>query len=248
MENKKPVIIAHRGASAYAPENTMAAFRKAVELSADGIELDVKCSKDGEIVIIHDQSLDRTTNGHGKVIETNLKDLRDLDAGSFFSDEFSEEKIPILREVLEEFSNRIFINIELTNYSSINDGLAKKAATLVQQMGVEKSVFFSSFHPYNLVVTRRILPNVPVALLAPPGISGWIFRSNLMRWVSPEIIHPYFNDVDKRFIEKQHQKNRRVNVWTVNTETEIKKLLKDHVDGLITDDPSLAKNLLTNDD
>lgn len=244
MENKNPIIIAHRGASAYAPENTMAAFRKAVELSADGIEFDVKCSKDGEMVIIHDQTLHRTTNGDGKVIETNLKELRDLDAGSFFSTEFQGEKIPLLSEVLEEFSKKIFMNIELTNYSSIRDGLAQKAATLVKQMGVEKSVFFSSFHPYNLILTKRIVPEVPIALLAPPGISGWIFRSNFMRWISPDIIHPYYNDVDKRYIEKQHQKNRRVNVWTVNTETDIKKLLKDNVDGLITDDPFLARRLL----
>jgi len=244
VENKKPVIIAHRGASAYAPENTMAAFQKAVELSADGIELDVKCSKDGELVIIHDQTLDRTTNGHGKVVETNLKELRDLDAGSWFSAEFKGEKIPLLREVLEEFSSRLLINVELTNYSSPSDGLAQKAAAMVKHMGVEKSVFFSSFNPYNLVLTRKILPDVPVALLALPGKIGWIFRSNMMKWFSPDLIHPHYNDVNKRFIEKQHQKNRRVNVWTVNTETEIKKLLKDNVDGLITDDPSLAKRLI----
>lgn len=245
MENKKPIIIAHRGASAYAPENTMAAFQKAVELSADGIEFDVKCSKDGEMVIIHDQSLERTTNGHGRVIETNLKDLRNLDSGSSFSPEFTGEKIPILSEVLEEFSKRLIINIELTNYSSIRDGLAKKAANLVKQMGVENHVIFSSFHPYNLYITRRILPNVPVALLALPGKKGAIFRSNLLRWLSPDLIHPYFSDVDKQFVEKQHQKNRKVNVWTVNTETQIKKLLKDNVDGLITDDPSLAKRIIT---
>jgi len=244
VEIKKPIIIAHRGASAYAPENTMAAFRKAVGLSADGIEFDVKCSKDGEMVIIHDQKLDRTTNGHGKVIDTNLKDLRDLDAGSFFSSEFTGEKIPLLSEVLEEFSKSLLINIELTNYSSISDGLALKAATLVKRMCIEENVFFSSFHPYNLILTRRIVPTVPVALLAPPGISGWIFRSNLMRWVSPDMIHPYYNDVDKRFIEKQHQQNRKVNVCCINTEAEIITLLKDNVDGLITDDPSLARKLI----
>lgn len=244
MENKKPIIIAHRGASAYAPENTMVAFQKAVELSADGIEFDVKCSKDGEMVIIHDQSLERTTNGHGRVNETNLKDLRNLDAGSSFSSEFAGEKIPILSEVLEEFSKRLLINIELTNYASISDGLANKAAHLVKQMGVENRVFFSSFHPYNLFITRRILPNVSVALLALPGKKGWIFRSNLMRWLSPDLIHPFYLDVDKRFIEKQHKKNRKVNVWTVNTETQIKKFLKDNVDGLITDDPSLAKRII----
>ncbi len=245
MENKKPIIIAHRGASAFAPENTMAAFHKAVELSADGIEFDVKCSKDGEMVIIHDQSLERTTNGFGRVIEKNLKDLRNLDAGSRFSPEFAGEKIPILSEVLEEFSKRLLINIELTNYSSIRDGLAYKAANLVKKMGVENSVFFSSFHPYNLFITRRILPNVSVALLALPGNKGWIFRSNLMRWLSPDLIHPYFSDVDKRFVKKQHQKNRKVNVWTVNTEAQIMNLLKINVDGLITDDPSLAKRIIT---
>lgn len=244
MENKKPIIIAHRGASAYAPENTMAAFQKAVELSADSIEFDVKCSKDGEMIIIHDQTLDRTTNGHGKVIETNLKDLRNLDAGSFYSSDFTGEKIPLLSEVLEEFSNKIMMNIELTNYSSIRDGLARKVAILVKKMGVEKNVFFSSFHPYNLLLTSRIVPNVPVALLALPGMVGWIFRSNLMRWISPEMIHPYYNDVNRGFIEKQHKKNRRVNVWTVNTESDIKKLLKDNVDGLITDDPLLAKRII----
>lgn len=244
VENKIPVIIAHRGASTYAPENTMAAFQKAFDLSADGIEFDVKCSKDGEMVIIHDQTLDRTTNGHGKVIETNLKELRNLDAGSSFSSEFSGEKIPLLNEVLEEFSKRLLINIELTNYSSLRDGLALKAATLVKHMCVEENVVFSSFHPYNLIVTRRITPKVPVALLALPGKSGWISRSNVMRWVSPEIIHPYYKDVDKQYVENQHRKNRKVNVWTVNTKNEIKKLLKDHVDGIITDDPSLAKRLI----
>jgi glycerophosphoryl diester phosphodiesterase len=244
MENRKTIIIAHRGASAYAPENTMAAFRKAVELSADGIEFDVKCTRDGEMVIIHDQTLERTTNGIGKVIEKNLDDLRALDAGSSFSVEFKNEKIPLLSEVLEEFSNKLLINIELTNYASIRDGLAEKAATLVKKMGIEENVVFSSFHPYNLIVCRRILPTVPGALLALPGKIGWIFRSRLMKWISPEIINPFYKDIDRKYIENQHRRNRRVNVWTVNTEDEIKKMLQNKVDGIITDDPVLAKRLL----
>ncbi len=244
MENRKTIIIAHRGASAYAPENTMAAFRKAVEMSADGIEFDVKCTRDGEMVIIHDQTLERTTNGLGKVIEKNLDDLRALDAGSSFSEEFKGEKIPLLSEVLEEFSNKLLINIELTNYASIRDGLAEKAAGLVKKMGNEESVIFSSFHPYNLIVCRRILPKVPGALLALPGKIGWIFRSNLMKWISPEIIHPFYKDIDRQYIEKQHRANRKVNVWTVNTEEEIKKMLQNNVDGIITDDPILAKKLI----
>lgn len=243
MDNRKPTIIAHRGASAYAPENTMAAFRKALELSADGIEFDVKCSKDGEMVIIHDQTLARTTNGSGKVIEKNLSDLRNLDAGSSFTAEFKGEKIPLLREVLEEFENKLIMNIELTNYSSIRDGLAEKAATLVKRMGIEESVFFSSFHPYNLIVCQRILPDVPVALLALPGRAGWIFRSRLMSWISPDIIHPHYKDVDLKYVESQHRRNRRVNVWTVNGEAEIKEMIQNSVDGIITDDPILVRKM-----
>ncbi len=244
MEKRKPTIIAHRGASAYAPENTMAAFQKAIELFADGIEFDVKCTRDGEMVIIHDQTLDRTTDGTGKVIENNLDELRGLDAGSSFSVEFKGEKIPLLSEVLEEFSNKCLLNIELTNYSSIRDGLAEKVATLVKKMGNQESVFFSSFHPNNLIVCKRILPTVPVALLALPGKMGWFFRSGLMNWISPEIINPFFKDVDQRYIERQHQRNRKVNVWTVNSEMELKKMIQINVDGIITDDPSLARRLI----
>ncbi len=245
MQKSNPTIIAHRGASAYAPENTMAAFHKAIELSADGIEFDVKCTKDGEMVIIHDQTVDRTTDGTGSVIEKNLDDLRNLDAGSSFATAFKGEKIPLLSEVLEEFANKLMMNIELTNYSSIRDGLAEKAATLVKKMGIEESVFFSSFHPYNLILCRRILPTVPVALLAIPGKIGWICRSRLMNWISPEIIHPFYKDIDQKYIERQHRRNRKVNVWTVNTEMEIKKAIQDNVDGIITDDPVLARRLLT---
>jgi glycerophosphoryl diester phosphodiesterase len=244
MEKRKPTIIAHRGASAYAPENTMAAFKKAIELSADGIEFDVKCTRDGEMVIIHDQTLERTTDGMGKVIEKTLDELRNLDAGSSFSVEFKGEKIPKLSEVLEAFSNKCLLNIELTNYSSIRDGLAEKAATMVKKMGIQESVFFSSFHPYNLIVCKRLLPTVPVALLALPGKIGWVFRSRLMNWISPEIINPYYKDVDQKYIERQHQRNRKVNVWTVNTEMELNKMIQLHVDGIITDDPGLARKLI----
>jgi len=246
--NSKTLIIAHRGASAYAPENTLAAFQKAVDLNSDAFELDAKLTRDGEIVIIHDQSVDRTTNGTGKVKKLPLEELRKLDAGTFFSDEFANEKIPTLREVLERFSSQIMINIELTNYSSIFDGLAKKTATLVKSLGVEKSVFFSSFHPINLIITRKILPEVPVALLAVPGKYGWLARSNLMRWVSPQIVHPYYKDIDGDYIDDQHNHDRKVNIWTINDEMEMDRFIKAKIDGLITDDPILGRKVLERND
>lgn len=248
MIKSKTLIIAHRGASAYAPENTLAAFQKAVDSNSDAFELDAKLTNDGEIVVIHDQSVDRTTNGTGKVKNLSLEELRKLDAGTVFSNKFTNEKIPTLREVLEIFSGQILINIELTNYSSIFDGLAKKTAILVKLLGVEKSVIFSSFHPINLMITRKILPEVPVALLAVPGKNGWLARSNLLRWVSPQIVHPYYKDIDRNYIEKQHKYDRKVNIWTINDEKGMERFIKAKIDGLITDDPILGRKVLERND
>ncbi len=243
-ENKKCLIIAHRGASAFAPENTIAAFRKAVALKADAIEFDVKLTKDGEMVIIHDQLLERTTNGTGKVIECTLQELQSLDAGSFFGDEFKGEKIPLLKDVLEQFSDEVLINIEITNYKSVQDGLAKKIAHLVKTLHIEKRVFFSSFYPKNLKITAEILPEVPVALLALPGWPGFLMRSRLLFRTSPHLIHPYYQDVNLAYVEKQHQLGRKVNVWTVNQPEDLQKMVAIGVDGLITDDPVVARRVV----
>lgn len=248
MNKFKTLIIAHRGASAYAPENTIAAFQKAVELNADAIELDAKLTLDGEIVVIHDQTLERTTNGKGLVKNSTIEELRKLDAGSFFAEEFQGEKIPTLREVLENFSDKLMINIELTNYNSIFDGLAKKTALLVKELGIQKSIFFSSFHPINLIISKKILPEIPVALLAIPGKAGWVSRSSLMRWVSPNLIHPYFKDVDKTYIEKQHRQKRKVNIWTINDPDEMEKFVRAKIDGLITDDPIAGRKIIDRND
>src|SRR5512139_1857475 len=117
----QPIIFAHRGASAHAPENTLAAFELALAQQADAIELDVKLSADGRVIVIHDSTVDRTTDGHGKVKDMSLADLKALDAGSFFSSEFAGEKIPTLDEVFEAVGRRTFINIELKNHRTRGD-------------------------------------------------------------------------------------------------------------------------------
>ena len=122
----RPLIFAHRGASAHAPENTLSAFELALEQGAHGIELDVKLTADGEVVVFHDPTIDRTTGGQGRISQLTLAALRELDAGSSFSEKFSGEKIPTLAEVFETIGRRAFINVELTNYSTRNDGLADK--------------------------------------------------------------------------------------------------------------------------
>lgn len=154
---KKPLIIAHRGASALAPENTLAAFALALKQGADGIELDVMLTRDKELAVIHDASVDRTTNGNGLVAEMTLADLRKLDAGSKFSPDFAGEPIPTLRQVLELTGSRILVNIELKNYAHPLDALTECVIRLVQELGLSQSVLLSSFN--------RSISAVPNALI-----------------------------------------------------------------------------------
>ncbi|MCX8025093.1 MAG: glycerophosphodiester phosphodiesterase family protein [Thermanaerothrix sp.] len=239
----QPVIFAHRGASAYAPENTLAAFRLAAEQGVEAIELDAKLTADGEVVVIHDMTVDRTTDGHGEVRHLRLDEIKRLDAGSFFSAEFRGEKVPLLREVFEEFGRRLFINVELTNYNAPLDPLPAKVAQLVREYHLEDWVLFSSFNPWNLVRMRRLLPECPIALLALEGRAGWLARSDFMRWVSPHIIHPYFADVTPESVVQEHRRGRRVHVWTVNRAEDLEALFQWGVDGVFTDDPVLAMQI-----
>jgi len=145
-----PKIIAHRGANAVAPENTMAAFQLAMDQCADGIELDVMLSGDGQVVVIHDDTVDRTTNGTGRVREMSLQQLQSLDAGE-------GEHIPALEEVLAQFGGKCLINIELKNFSSIFDALPHEVAELIIQYELVDSVIVSSFNPFNFRRIRRRL-------------------------------------------------------------------------------------------
>lgn len=240
----QPVIFAHRGACAHAPENTLASFKLAVEHKADAIELDAKLSADGFIVVHHDMTLNRTTNGSGKLAQTSLAALRELDAGTFFGPQFAGEKIPLLEEVLETVGKKIFVNIELTNYNTPDDGLAAKVSELVKRMGLQDHVLFSSFYPQNLQITSQFLPEVPVGLLAEPSIKGWLARSSLGMKTSPKIIHPYLLDASDRMIKREHKRGRRVHVWTVNKPADMRRLFAAGVDGIFTDDPLLARQIL----
>jgi glycerophosphoryl diester phosphodiesterase len=240
----RPVIFAHRGASSYAPENTLAAFRLAVEHGAPAIELDVKLSADGQVVVIHDQTVDRTTNGHGDIRSLTLAALCELDAGSYFAPQFAGEKIPLLSEVFETVGHQVLVNIELTNYASTGDQLVEHVAELVTRHGMVERVLFSSFTPYSLIRMRRLMPETPSDLLALEGRAGALSRSFVGRWITPDIIHPYKDDVTPAFVARQKRVNRRIHVWTVNEPHEMRRLFELGVDGIFTDDPRLALQLI----
>jgi glycerophosphoryl diester phosphodiesterase len=240
----RPTIFAHRGASAHAPENTLAAFQLAVQQGAPAIELDAKLSVDGEIVIIHDQTVDRTTNGSGVVRKLPLEVLKSLDAGAFFHTQFKGERIPTLAEVFESVGGKVFINIEITNYASPFDDLPLKVANLVLRYGLEGTVLFSSFLASSLRRAHKIAPQVPLGLLAFSGIKGLLVRSWLGLRKPYAAIHPEAGDATTQLIARAHRYNRRVHAYTVNDPQQMRNLFAAGIDGIFTDDTLLAQQVL----
>jgi glycerophosphoryl diester phosphodiesterase len=228
-----PKVLAHRGASAHAPENTMAAFQLAYDQGADGIELDVMLNNEGQVVVIHDDTVDRTTNGSGKVRDMTLEQLQSLDAGD-------GQRIPTLSEVLERFGGRFLINIELKNYSSMLDALPLKVIDLVKSYHLVESVLLSSFNPFNLLRIHRRLPQVNVGLITQPKMAErWIWR-----FFPHDALHPHFSDVDQQLVAKLHAGHRKINTWTPDDPAEIRRLASLGVDGIITNYPQRAREVL----
>jgi glycerophosphoryl diester phosphodiesterase len=242
-EMPSPTVVAHRGDKVHAPENTLSAFKLAAEKGADAVEFDVKLTTDGQVIVLHDPTVDRTTDGTGNVAQLPLAALRDLDAGAWFSGQFRGEKIPTLDEVFETVGKRIHMNVELTNYSTPRDALVPKVVELVKKHGLESRVLFSSFFVRNLRKARLLLPEVPRGLLTMSGLLGYWGRT--FGWRGDyAALNPYLTDVNAGLVHRLHAAGKRLNVWTVNAEVDLKRMVGLGVDGIITDDPALALRLL----
>jgi glycerophosphoryl diester phosphodiesterase len=238
-----PIIIAHRGDKTHAPENTLAAFKLAAENGADAIEFDLKLTADGRVVVLHDQTVNRTTNGEGRIFQLSFAEVRDLDAGTWFSEKFRGERIPTLDEVFETLDKRLYINVELANYATPGDGLVPKVIDLVKKHALKNQLLFSSFYARNLQKTRSLLPEVPRGLLCKRGILGSWART--FTWCGDLFaLHPHLEDVDARLVYRVQAAGKRVYVWTVNQEEDLKRMIDLSVDAIITDDPELALRLL----
>ncbi len=240
----RPAIFAHRGASAHAPENTLAAFELALQQGADGIELDVKLTADGHVVVFHDARLERTTDGAGRLAGKTLAELRSLDAGRFFSEKFRGEKIPLLEEVFEVIGKRALLNIELTNYTTPHDDLVARVCELVRRHALQENVLFSSFLPFNLSQAARLLPQAPRGLLALRGWAGAWARSFGFAFGDYAALHPHVADANAQQVQRVHRLKRRIHVWTVNRAEDFQRLQAWGVDGIFTDDPLLARRAL----
>jgi len=242
--NSKPLIIAHRGDSANAPENTIAAFRLALANGADGIELDVMLSADQKLVIIHDDTLDRTTNGHGQVGKTPFAALRELDAGSWFKPEFKGEPLPLLDEVFEELGGKFLINVELKNYKTPKDQLPELVVALIKKHGLGEGVLISSFNARNLPRVKSLAPEIRTGLLTLPGVLGLPMRGFFGRRFGADDLNQYFKDVSARMVQSRHNLGQGVNVWTVDAPDDLRHMQAFGVDMIICNDPAHARQIL----
>ena len=244
VDLKRPTIFAHRGSSTHAPENTLAAFKLAVEQHADAIELDATLSADGQVVVIHDDTVNRTTNGTGFIKSMNLAELKRLDAGSKFDPSFHLERIPTLAEVFETVGQQIFINVELKNYTSPTDDLPDRVIALVKEYGLESSVMMSSFNIIALIRARSQLPTIPLGLITVTGLAEVTLRSKLVRFGPLFALHPNFMDITPKLIQAAHRTNSRVHTYIVNDPDDMRRLFITGVDGIFTKDPLIAHKVL----
>jgi glycerophosphoryl diester phosphodiesterase len=236
--------IAHRGASAAAPPNTLAAFEKAVELGADGVEFDVHLSADGVPVVIHDFTVDGATGASGRVADMTLAQLRQLDVGSHFDPAFAGERIPTLEEVLESVGSLLLLNIELKTTSLCGNGLERAVIAQIERHGLGDSVLVSSFNPFSLRRVKRIAPHIPVGLLYAPDLPLPLRRAWLAPIVTHEARHPRYTMVDTRYMARARRRGYWVHTWTVDDPEEMRRLIGLDVDGIITDLPDILRGVL----
>lgn len=229
-----PLRIGHRGASGTHPENTMVAFRRALELGVDGIEFDVHRTIDGHLVVIHDADVDRTTNGSGLVMAMTLAEVQALDAGVKKGPEFAGEPIPTMQEMLRALPSDLPLFLELKAGSIHYPGIEEELVAALKAEGVLHRVQISSFDHHALKRLRTIAPELPLGMLS---LANLLDPVSMALEIGCEAIHPRWEWVTEELVEAAHAAGLKVNTWTVNHPFAIARVAALGVDGIITDFP-----------
>ena len=244
-------VIAHRGSSASAPENTLAAFMKAMTDGADMIELDVHQSRDSQLVVIHDETVDRTTNGKGKIKDFSYEELRKFDAGSWFRPgNFQGEHIPRLIDVAAILDSTTKILLEIKEGSRVYPDIERHVVECLLTSRLEHRVIIKSFEDDVLAAVRRLRPSLPLLkvyvcqLPIVRIVVGRGFRFGSVLKDSVEYLQPHWLGLTNQFVDAAHDKGFKVFVWNVNTEARMEKMIGIGVDGIETDDPLLLRKLI----
>ncbi len=234
----KPLVLGHRGASAYAPENTLAAFNLALEMGADGVELDVTLTNDGVPIVIHDDTVDRTTNGFGDIREMNWAQVQQLDASHRF-EKYRGEKIPTLEQALRAVGKRGIVNIELKGTAIQDDGLEAAVLAVIEETQMGERVILSSFNPFALARMATLNPGLPRGLLYASDLPIYLRRAWLRPIAKPTALHPAHDMITSAFVIWARQHGYQINTWTVNEPDEMKRLMALGIDAVITNVPDV---------
>ena len=239
-------IIAHRGASARAPENTLAAFREAVRVGSDLIEMDLRLSRDEEVMVFHDHSLRRTTSGEGWVEDLSREELQKLDAGSWFSSRYRGELIPTLEEViqlLQPHQTGLYLEIKLDpGREEVRSRLVEKTHQLLRLYSFRQRAFLASFDREAINISKKLDPALP---------TGLIFRDPAIwkdlivdKFSGVDIACARWNIITSALIRKAREADTRVFGWTIKSKTELRAVASLGVDGLAANDPAWLKHQL----
>jgi len=237
----KTQITAHRGYSAVAPENTLYAFEEAVEIGADYIELDVQLTADEQLVVFHDKTIERTTDGKGELSKYTYDELQEFSAGSWFSKDgtFDDAKIVLLSEVLEDVGKDILLNIEIKNHGNVTK-TAEKTVEVIEEYGIERSCYVTSFSYNALKAVKKINPKIKTGLIANIASSTSFSQLKYIDAVSLNYIF-----INQSIVNMAHQNGKRVFVWTVDGRSDIQHMIAIGVDNIITNRPDIVSDIVT---
>ena len=235
LNSGETLVFGHRGAMAYAPMNTLAAFELARAQGAHGVELDVQLSKDGQLVVLHDYTVDATTDGQGDVRNLTLPELKRLDAGTWFSSAFSGEQIPTLDEAIAEFGKTLLINVEIKSAQDESSGIEEIVAACIRQHGLQERTIVSSFDHHTLRRFRTVCPEVAIGFLH--GQVSAFDIDALVADLPHEARHPWHDMINAEYMDWARENGFYINAWTINDAQRAIELQRLGVNSIITDEP-----------
>ncbi|MFW5869128.1 MAG: glycerophosphodiester phosphodiesterase [Armatimonadota bacterium] len=243
MMRLSPLVCAHRGRSGVYPENTMVAFEAAIDVGADFIELDVRRTADGEIVCIHDATVDRTTDGSGEVSEMTLAEVQEVDAGVWLGDEHAGARVPLLRDVLEQIAPRLVVDIEIKQR-----GIADQVARIVQETGALRRATVISFDLDDLRVAKDTVPSLACGLITSRPDDDDVAREHLLIASALEcganFISCSHRAITRTLVRECHLAGLLLMAWTMDAEEDLQRMIEMQVDALVTNYPERAIELL----
>lgn len=244
LQEPAPLNFAHRGARNVAPENTLAAFERALHQGADGLELDIRLCKTDDWVVLHDAKLNRTTNGRGYVRTRTLEELRHLSAGGWFGPRFTKEKIPTLHEVLELAAGRCLLNIEIKAVAAVQKKHLDCLINTLYRHRAERRCLISSFNPLVLRRVARLDTRLPTGLLLTGNLMSNGPKATFRKWTGVQALHLHARVLSPRLIERVRALGFYLSVWGADTAAAMKRVIQLGVDGIITDDPLTLHRIL----